>query len=149
MAYPGRTTAELVGAIVDVDPSVSDLSPFIDAANELVTELCLPVGYTDTRLELIERWLSAHFYCILDPRSASEQAGANGGTVSQSFQYKVGLMLAVTTYGQQAMMLDTQGALSIMSAQAAKGDNKRKVGVLWVGKEPCDPNPNHGFEPFP
>jgi len=123
-----RTTADQVKAVIEVDTtSVPDLTPFITAANELVTECCADAGYTDARLALIETWLAAHFYAIRDPRYASENAG-----VSASYQYQVGLNLAVTTYGQQAMLLDTVGGLAALSKRAEKGI-KKKVGVAWLG----------------
>lgn len=122
---PGRTTSALVAGIVEVDPSITDITPFIDVSNELVTELCAvttgtpPVniyGYSDYRLELIERWLAAHFYCIRDPRASQEQAGS----VQETLQGKVDLGLKATLYGQEAMRLDTHGALAVMDNAADK-----------------------------
>jgi len=92
--------------------------------------LCEGKGYTDTRLELIERWLSAHFIAIRDPRVASE--GAEG--LSQSFMYKVGLGLQQTTYGQQAMLLDTKGGLSSLNGDSNSGKG-RTAGITYLGKE--------------
>lgn len=123
-----RTTEELVKEIIEVDPNVPSLDPFILPANELVTELCTSFGYTDTRLELIERWLSAHFYAILDPRAKEERAGP----VSQENQSSVSLGLNVTHYGQQAMRLDTNGGLSSMDKAATEGIS-RSVGVTYLG----------------
>lgn len=123
-----RTTANDVKAIIEVDSAaIPDLTPFITAANELVTEVCVPLGYTAARLAMIETWLAAHFYAIRDPRYASESAG-----VSASYQHQVGLNLAVTTYGQQAMLLDTMGGLASLSKRAERGVKKR-VGVTWLG----------------
>lgn len=115
-----RTTSAAVQLIIDTDANIvtaTSLTPFIDVANELVTELCTPDLYTDFRLELIERWLAAHFYAIRDNRRAMESVGA----VVEWFQYKLGLNLANTMYGQQVMMLDTNGGLAEVSAAAAKG----------------------------
>jgi hypothetical protein len=125
-----RTTAALVKGIIEVDEdSIPDLDPFILTANELVTECCGSAGYTATRLELIERWLAAHFVAIRDPRLASEQAG-----VSARYQHKVGLILQVTTYGQQAMTLDTAGGLAALSKRAEEGKTK-SVGITWLGTD--------------
>jgi hypothetical protein len=121
-----RTTSELVSGIIEVDVNIS-LDPFIEVANELVTEACGDYGHTDTRLELIERWLAAHFYAMRDPRPLSEKAGP----VSETFQSKVGLNLAVSHYGQQAMVLDTSGGLAAMSRKATTG--KRIASASWVG----------------
>jgi len=131
--FPGRTTLTAVEGIIDVAPG-DVLDPFIDTANELVTEKCaivfpgtqqgtdsngfpvytpLPGGFTYSpyRLELIERWLSAHFYGIFSQVTTSEKAGS----VAASFQGKTNLGLDLTFWGQQAMRLDTMGALAVMN----------------------------------
>jgi len=125
-----RTTTELVLTILEIDPQLLDLSAFIEPANELVTELLEPIKrpngtkwHSDIRLELIERWLAAHFLRIRDMTVASEQAGP----VNQRFQYKVDLRLNVTLYGQQAMLLDTSGTL------LALNDGKHRASVAWLG----------------
>lgn len=125
-----RTTEDAVTEIIDVDENI-DLAPFITTANSLVTEVCEGVGYTAARLELIERWLSAHFYAIRDPRVDSEKAGP----VSQKYQYKVDLGLSVTTYGQMAMTLDTAGGLAKLNA-ATKSGATRKASLTFLGRVP-------------
>ena len=63
-----RTTSSDVEGIIEVDASIS-LDPFIETANAFVTECCSSVStYDATRLELIERWLSAHMYTNRDMR---------------------------------------------------------------------------------
>lgn len=137
-----RTTSDLVKGIISVRAG-DDLSPFIAVANELVTEECVPVKkadgttpwHSDTRLELIERWLSAHFYAVMRPRAVSEGAG----TVQQTTESKVDLGLRVTKYGQQALELDTSGALAALD-NALKTVKKRlpgggAAGVTWLGKK--------------
>ena len=41
-----RTTAEAVKLIIDVDGTINtgNIAPFIEAANALVTEICVPWG---------------------------------------------------------------------------------------------------------
>lgn len=119
---------------IETDPEVSDaqLMVYITTANELVTELCEPVGYTEARLELIELWLAAHFYAVRDVRAASESAGP----VSETKQFRLGLVLQVTMYGQQALALDTAGALAALSKATEEG-KPRRVSVTWLGQE-CD-----------
>jgi hypothetical protein len=128
-----RTTASAVKKIIEVDTSIiavdADLDPFLETANALVTEMCTgsngpATAYLAARLELIERWLTAHFYAIRDPRAKSEKAGSVGVT----YQGKVDYNLALTSYGQQAMMLDTNGGL----ARLDKGKGV-SVSVLWLG----------------
>lgn len=126
-----RTTAALVKTIIEVDENISsDLVPFITVANELVTECCADAGYTDARLELIERWLAAHFYSVRDPRAKTESAGSVGAT----YFGEVGKNLSLTFHGQQAMLLDTEGGLAALNASIAAG-GKRTVGVTWIGTE--------------
>lgn len=128
-----RTTSDLVKGICEVDVSI-DLTPFITAANALVTEACVPAGYDANRLELIETWLAAHFYSIRDPRTIMEKAGE----VFEQYENKVALGLNITRYGQQAMLLDTSHALAALSNinQKALLTGKRKA-ILWLGKKNC------------
>jgi hypothetical protein len=125
-----RTTPSLVAGIIEVDPSI-DLDPFILTASELVTEVCAIASYTVGRLELIERWLAAHFYAIRDPRTTQERAGSVGA----NFESKVDLNLALTRYGQQAMMLDTQGGLAALNKSILSGGS-RVASVTWLGTVP-------------
>ena len=129
-----RTTDDLVGGIIEVDSDIS-LTPFIDVANELVTECCtdLTTDYSAARLILIETWLAAHFYNTRDMRAEMERAG----TVQEKFRVKVDLGFDNDRWGQMAMRLDTQGGLARLNEQTKKG-SRRSVGVTWLGTE--DPN---------
>jgi len=125
-----RATDDLVNGIIDVDSAIS-LTPFIAAANALVTECCtgLAEDYTDAHLVVIETWLAAHFYTVRDMRAESEKAGS----VSEKFQSKVDIGFSTSHYGQMAMRLDYKGGL-------ARLDNKLKKGikspsVSWLGKK--------------
>ena len=127
-----RTTPTNIGKIVEVDNSVSvDLEPFITAANELVTECCAGAGYSDARLELIERYLAGHFYVIRDPRVSSESAGVSASYLNPS----VGFNLKGTKEGQQALSLDTAGGLAALSTRLEEGHKKSSVGITWLGTE--------------
>ena len=125
-----RTTDAAVQGIIDTDATIP-LTPFIETANNLVTELCTatPPGYDATKLELIERWLSAHFYAVRDPRTVAETAGS----VSDTFRGKVALHLDQTVYGQQAMLLDTFGNLASLNLRM-KGKGSGSPSVSWAGK---------------
>jgi hypothetical protein len=124
-----RTTAEAVGGIIKVVGTVS-MTPFIEAANALVTEHCSEDDYDATRLELIERWLAAHFYAIYEPRRLSERAGP----VSKQIESRVDLGFDVTRYGQMAMRFDTEGGLAALNEQIKSGGSLT-VGVTWLGSE--------------
>ncbi len=123
-----RTTEAQVASIIDTESDIS-LEPFIATANSLVTGLCTNSGYDDTRLELIERYLAAHFYTLREPRSVSEGAGP----VNTSYQSSVGLGLNTSHYGQMAKLLDTAGNLA-EAEQVSQGETHvRKVKVAHVG----------------
>jgi len=131
-----RTSLALVGTIIELDaeivPDETAMLAFISPANELVTEVCTgdntpSTAYDDTRLELIERWLAAHFYTIRDPRGVNEKAGP----VGVAFQSAVGLGLDTSHYGQAAMRLDTNGGLARINESTKKG--KPRVGGFWAG----------------
>lgn len=128
-----RTTDELVEGIIEVDSAIS-LTPFIAAANTLVTRCCtgdnVDEDYTDDELTQIETWLAAHFYTVRDMRAEAEKAGS----VSQKLQSKVDLGFSTSHYGQMAMALDYQGGLSALNQQIVSGTSNR-VGVTWLGTD--------------
>jgi len=129
-----RTDSTAVEGIIEVDSSIS-LTPFIEVASSLVDSVCAASGYTAARLELIERWLAAHFYAIRDPRKDSEKAGP----VSEKNQYKVDLGFDVTTYGQMAMRVDYEGNLAALNERVKSGQ-KRRIGVIWLVTGDSDGN---------
>ena len=126
-----RTTTALVEAIIEVYTGIT-LTPFIDAANMLVTEFCtdLTDDYTAAELIQIETWLSAHFYTVKDMRAEMERAGS----VQEELQSKVDLGFDTSHYGQMAMRLDYHGGLAKLNEQTKKGITKRLI-TTWVGTE--------------
>ncbi len=117
---------------IEVEASI-DLTPFIESANMIVTEPCAAstIGYSTERLEMIERYLSAHFYTLRDPRAESEKAGS----VASKYQSKVDLGYNASHYGQMALRLDTNGGLASSEASLRKGISKSTaVGITHAGK---------------
>lgn len=129
-----RTSDSLVQGIIEVDSAIS-LTPFITAANMLITQCCtdLTVDYTDAQLIIIETWLAAHFYTVRDMRAESEKAGS----VSQKLQSKVDLGFSTSHYGQMAMTLDFYGGLAVLNEQIKNGETNR-IGITWWGTEDPD-----------
>jgi len=128
-----RTTATAVAKLIEWDQTlVPSLDPFIETANSVTTQACGAAGYDAPTLELIERWLSAHFYSTLDMKAAFEHASGQQGGVSTSYQYKVDIGLNATVYGQQAMRIDTKGKLAQIE-RTQKTGGVRKPSVLWLG----------------
>lgn len=127
MAY--RTTEDAVRAIVDNSTAI-DMTPFIQIANRLVTKIDAADTSSeldDTDLELIERWLAAHFYAHRDQLLSSKStSGASG-----SFQGQTGMFFTASQYGQTALLFDTTGYLANLEQQAKNG--RQKVSVTWLG----------------
>jgi hypothetical protein len=130
-----RTTDELVGGIIKVKSSIP-LTPFIEAANILVTQCCVDglsddlTAYTADQLLKIETWLAAHFYSVRDMVTESERADV----VSRKFQSKVDLGFNTSHYGQQAMRLDFYGGLAALNEDILKG-RRRRISATWLGTE--------------
>src|SRR5215218_6789945 len=98
-----RTTEEAVELIIEVDEDIS-LTPFIEVASNIIDRVCVDSSYDDATLELIERWLSAHFYAVRDPRVQQESVEG----IMQQFAISVKSSgFSSTPYGSQAMLIDT------------------------------------------
>ena len=122
-----RTTAAAVGEIIAINANIS-ITPFIEVANNIVTKHCTNEDLSVATLELIERWLSAHFYRMRELQVAEKRAAP----VSQSFNSVLYPGFDNRTYGQMAMRIDWSGALSALNEQAKKG-GLLTAGVTWVG----------------
>lgn len=128
-----RTTAADVRAILGPNyDGKTTLTPFITTANIITDRVAADAilrerTLTDAELELIERWLSAHYYTMMDPLYASKGIGK----VSGSFAGKTGMHLEASRYGLTAMEIDHSGAL-----QAIGGSSGRTVVSLsWLGED--------------
>jgi len=109
-----------------------DLDPFIETASSIVddvVECATAKGKTLTaaKLELIERWLAAHFYAVSDkPYTSRSTVDASGSFAGQTAMY-----FESTLYGQHAMRLDPSGCLD-----AIGGKERKRAGGSWLGKNP-------------
>jgi hypothetical protein len=131
------TSAAVQGVLMDdygkkADGSFPSLDPFISSANVVVTRVATCAvakskTLTAAELELIERWLAAHFYAVSDkPYTSKSTQGA-----SASFNGQTAMALDATLYGQQAKVIDYSGCLESIS--------KRQMAALtWLGKAPSD-----------
>lgn len=125
-----RTTDSAVTGIIEVDVDIP-LTPFIETANNLVDRVCVNSEYSDATLELIERWLSAHFYATRDPRASMERAGS----VEEQFEGSTKVGLSNTRYGQQALLLDTAGNLALLD----QGRGRVPIQLIHIGGCLTDP----------
>ena len=112
-----RVDADGVKEIVDTDLTNAQINNFINAAHLLVVQADLAgSGLAEALLVEIERWLSAHFLSIRDKRVEQESVG---GEWSAKYQGKTDMGLEATTYGQQALALDTSGELAATGLKRA------------------------------
>lgn len=131
-----RTTADKVRGVLMRDYDTVDLpslTPFVETANSLTDEVAAVaagrnVSLGSARLELIERWLAAHFY------SQSDRPYAENMTRSAQAKYQgqTGMHLESSFYGQTAMVLDTSGALRSLNSPAGRAY------AAWLGKAPSE-----------
>lgn len=140
-----RTTPDLVAAVLcndfgpKADGTLPDLTPYIDTASSIVDD-AVPIAarfgspWNAAKQELIERWLSAWCYCVMDPTYMSKgQGGANA-----SYQ-RVGATddFGSNEYGRTAVRLDPSGALTALGKrQVARG--------FWIGQKHGHRNPIGG-----
>lgn len=102
-----------VKAVIDTQ---RDTTPFITAADLIITEDLANAGLSVARLTQIELYLAAHFTCITEERGGIQAEKA--GDIFEKYQppstSKNAGGLATTRYGQQALALDTSGTLRKM-----------------------------------
>lgn len=109
-----RVTSEEVLEIIDTD--LTNISAFIIAANLIITDRLNDAGLSDDHLKEIERWLSAHFIAIRDPKIRSE------ATDDAQAAYEIGNLgkgLEFTSFGQQVLVLDTTGKMKAIGLKRA------------------------------
>jgi hypothetical protein len=119
-----RTTPEAVKKILVKYASGVDFTAFIAPASDLVTEWCVNIPYAPRfpyaswRLEMIERWLAAHFYTAFHRQPIEKKLGE--GTVK--WDPKMGAWgFETSSYGQIAMTLDSNGSLARLNRHAKNG----------------------------
>lgn len=126
-----RTSPVLVKKILEEHYNgKSSLDPFIQTAGSLVDK----VSTNDTGsllsssdLELIERWLAAHFYWHSDQILRSEADGRASG----AYQGRTEMIFLSSHYGQTALALDVTGYLAYLQRQAQEG--RKRATAVWGG----------------
>ena len=108
------------------DTTQTDLDVFITLANALITKLLSSAGHSATILKEIERYLSAHFSCVMEPLAQSE--GVAG--ISQGYEGQTGMGLDRTRYGQNAKLIDTSGILVAYDAQSKSTSSGAEMKML-------------------
>lgn len=110
-----RVEPDEVKEIIETDLTDSLINAFINSAHYFIQENLLNKGLSANILTQIELWLSAHFLAIRDQRVESESIA---GEWQAKYQGKTGMGFEATTYGQQALMLDTTGTLASAGLKA-------------------------------
>jgi hypothetical protein len=110
-----RVEPDEVKEIIDTSLTDSQINAFINSAHYLIQANLLNKGLSANILTQIELWLSAHFLAIRDQRVESEGVA---GEWQARYQGKTGMGFSATTYGQQALLLDTTGTLASAGLKA-------------------------------
>lgn len=125
-----RTTSELVERVLgpNYDGSTS-LTQFIDAASVMIDRVstcAVKKGKTlsDAELELLERWVAAHKYQMMDPGYTHQATGGASGAYTGQF----GKGLEGSRYGQAALEMDPSGCLWSLGMRA-------RAGGFWMGTD--------------
>jgi hypothetical protein len=111
-----RVTAAEVEEIIEIDSVIvtpAQVDGYCNQAHLLVEQNITDVSMTEAELKTIEQYLAAHFIALKDQRRKAE--GVKGVT-EDYHPFKPDFGLAVTTYGQQAMVFDRSGALHALNA---------------------------------
>ena len=112
-----RVTATEVKAIMNnCTATDSTVGTFILAANKLVSEVFEDSDLDAGMLKEIERYLTAHIISSTVERQTTEE---KLGDASVKYAGKWGDKLSSTSYGQIAMILDTEGLLAKMGKMSA------------------------------
>jgi GTPase involved in cell partitioning and DNA repair len=119
-----RTTVDDVKNILD-DTSLTDgiITAYIDDANVFVTAHLTGEGLSDSVLEKIEKWITAHMITVTRERMAAKE-GAGGAEITYTGKWGEGMKS--TPYGQMAIELDTSDTLLDMT-EGKKESSSRAV----------------------
>lgn len=129
-----RTTPAKVEGVLNKDYDYvnrPNLVPYIETANAIVSNLVTQALANGTSIgtttaELIERWLSAHYYTKSDATHTSRSnAGASASFTKTKDDYK-----------RVAIELDPSGILSGLLTEG-----RQRVEIFWLGKPPSDQVP--------
>ena len=114
---PAKPQASDVIALTGTEQSESVVSQIIDDAALIASE-CI-AGYDEYRQRSILKWLAAHLLASTqeDGVRTSERLG---DAQDQFARAKMGDSLKGTTYGQQAIALDTNGCLARLGRAKAR-----------------------------
>ena len=111
-----RVTVDEVRSIISTKADDNTIYQYIASAQALM-DLLIGQGLTAMQMKEIERWLTAHLIASTRDRQAREE-GAGGAYIKYTGLSYTGLR--GTTYGQQAIVLDTSGTLATIAGKSVK-----------------------------
>lgn len=127
-----RTTTTLVENLLGGNwDQTTSVQAYIDTATVMIdrVEACADqkgLDLTAAELELLERWLAAHFYAVNDALYMSRSTDKASGSFQRG-PAETGL--AETSYGKQVLAMDYSMCLKNLNAQ-------QRAGMAWLGKNP-------------
>jgi len=111
------------GEVKRIISTTEDIQPQIEAANVLVTEkLGGDTTITAKHLKVIEAWVAAHFVACSTERQAGKEKIGDTMVEYVGAANRDTSGLNLTSYGQQAVLLDTTGTLSALGRRKARVD---------------------------
>jgi len=124
-----RTNEDAVALIIQVDRSIiTDFDPFMDSADLIVDNvIALAPIPSVASLELVARYLSAHFIAIAQGQIQMEKVKS----IQQQFATYVDKGFAITHWGSTAMMVDTTGRLAAFHTRLMTGGGVKQF--FWAG----------------
>ena len=117
-----RVTVSEVREIITTSILDASLTVFITQANLFVTANLGGEGLSDDLLKEIERNIAAHFIHAADPRTTEEKIG----DAAEKYSGEFATGLSATSYGQNAMMLDTTGILATVGIKRKRAS----IGII-------------------
>lgn len=100
-------TADQVRALID---TARDPVPFIADAQMLVNEQLAGQGLSAERLDLIVKYLSAHFLVLAEEKGGLIRSKL--GDSDESYKAEESTGLRSTRFGQQVLVFDTSGTMA-------------------------------------
>lgn len=128
-------TAAEVAAITGIDAASAVMTPAITVADLMVTEDLAGSTLTSDRKKQIELYLAAHFATLSN--DAGPLAGETLGEAKETYHNIYASGLRATRFGQQAILLDTTGALAAL-ADSVENPGKKKALMTVVGTPTSD-----------
>ena len=113
------TTDEILEII---ETEKTNISVFLTTAQLLVDEELILSNLSSSRLDLITKYLAAHFIYISD--KDQQISGENFGSYSYSTTKNLGQNLSSSLFGQQAILLDSTNTLKSLNDSTDTTTNK-------------------------